>query len=198
MKDDTRVIPVIAEIKPAVKRTRIKSKRVQHKKNKFRNHINGLWKIWREIYNNGYDKETINTDGFYLNEIQKEIKCCIEDLKGSGESVKGLMIPPKSNANYMANPNTIRKNAHKALKVYEKDKNLKFLLQVFGVTKKEKKQLEYDKIVGYYQKLEHAIAIDDLVEMRFRSNTKQYCKEFKDCANKIQKLGKTLLQKTLF
>ena len=190
---DDCVIPVIEAIRPATKRTVKKKNNIN-----FQAEIEKLWEQWRNIYNNGNENDPFNTDGWKLNYIRNTIEHYIKCLKKYGENVSGLTPPPPSDENYMARPNTIRQNARKALEMYKKDENLQYLLHVFGVSKKERKITGYNEIVNYYHRLENAIALDNLIEMRFLSNTKKYRKEFKECANKLKQLGKTLVQKTLF
>jgi hypothetical protein len=229
-KDYSRVIPVIAEIKPPIRKYRTGRKRTQKNNDKlrteilkilnvanthsvvkepkpktksettadYRTKIDELWEKWMDIHNNGNKKDGVNTDGFNLELIHNEIKNCIEKLEKNSEYVGDLSLPPNVDPNYIANPNTIRKDARKALNIYKKDENLQFLLHVFGLSKKEKEKVGYNEVVNYYHELEKAIATDDLITMRHKSRTAAYLFRFKEVAAEVRKMGKTLQQKTLF
>jgi hypothetical protein len=229
-KDYYRVIPVIAEIKPPIRKYRTGRKRTPKNNNKLQpetlkilnvanthsvvkepktkpkskltanycTKIEEFWKKWMDIHENGNDKDGANTDGFNLNILRDGIKNCIEKLKEYGEDTSNLVLPPEIDPNYIAHPNTIRKDAQKALVIYKKDKNLQFLLHVFGLTKKEKEKTGYNKVINDYHELEKAIATDDLITMRHKSRVKAYLFQFKEVAADLRKMGKTLQQKTLF
>ena len=136
---------------------------------------------WNYLHENGIHCH--GTDGENLNLVRNHIIYSLRKLEESGITVS-VELPPEVDYDYMVNPDEIRSIATEALKVFESDEHLQYLLQLSTLTMQEKNEFSYDGVVGYYFNLKEAIKTDDLQTMRrYRYD---YLESFKTCADSIR------------
>jgi hypothetical protein len=153
---------------------------------------------WKHLYENG-GSDPAWADGCNLNLVRNHIICCLQDMEKSGIEVS-VELPPEVDNDYMAKPDEIRNTAAEALKAFENDEHLQYLLQVSTLTKQEKNDFfSYDNVVGYYFNLKEAIKTDDLVTMRrYRYGYLESFKSSADCIRMYLQLMQKNNEKTLF
>ena len=108
-------------------------------------------------------------------------------------------IPPELPQDFMAQPDEIRENAHRALEIFDADEDLKFIReQSKNLSKKQLDQLCIPAILGYSETLRSAIAEDDLITMRRYKNPDRYLESFRSAAEKIRSPEKINKQSPIY
>lgn len=160
---------------------------------------------WDELYKNG-GSDPFGTDGANLNLVRNHImwyKDKIAELcKEFACELSQVSIretPPKVDNNYMANADSIIRDAKKAFRVMSRHPSYKKLLSIkSNYSEDELDKISYPAVVGYVSSLEKAIASFDLVAMRRYRNYATYIKAIDSCLMKSKELTPKYVQLSLF
>ncbi|MDO4563341.1 MAG: hypothetical protein Q4C12_05855 [Clostridia bacterium] len=146
---------------------------------------------WDYLHENG-GSDPFWSDGSNMNLVRNHIiyyKREIEENMNQEEYPKIYYrdTPPKTDENYMAQPDKIRANAKSALEKFNNDSNLKFLIKKLPrLDNKFAKQISIGYVIGSATSLKNAIDKDSLVEMRRYGTGEMYLESFKSCAEKVK------------
>ena len=147
---------------------------------------------WDELFAKG-GSDPFWADGVNLNLVRNHILYDKEQLEKQENSLFDLPdvyyreTPPEVDSDYMARPDEIRENAHKAMGIIDADENLKFVLeQSESLSEQQIKQWCITAIINYAENLRRAIAADDLIIMRLYEHPDSYLESFESAAIKIR------------
>ncbi len=97
--------------------------------------------------------------------------------------------PPEVPDDYMANADSIRAGAKKALALYLEDENYLYLWESKDrIPQKAAEKLSLKSILGCASCLEYAIISDDLLTMRRHGNAEGYLSTFEFYAEKVREI----------
>lgn len=120
---------------------------------------------WEKVYTYG-DAESMCTDGIILNRYRKEILQLKSKLNLLGSKLV-CEIPEIMPEEYMAQADTIRTQALKALEEYQGSSDYRYLMaKLFCMSKKQREQTGVMEIYGKVHSLLNAVSEDNLVVMR--------------------------------
>ena len=118
-----------------------------------------------KVYTYG-DAESMCTDGIILNRYRKEILQLKSKLNLLGSKLV-CEIPEIMPEEYMAQADTIRTQALKALEEYQGSSDYRYLMaKLFCMSKKQREQTGVMEIYGKVHSLLNAVSEDNLVVMR--------------------------------
>lgn len=146
---------------------------------------------WNRLKENGCS-DPFWSDGVNMNLVRNHVifykKSCEKELaEGDYPPEYSLKTPPEVSNDYMARPDEIRKNAKKALKVYEKDPDYLWLKETAsGMNEKQKKETGIMNVVDYPEALSFFIKTDRLVDMRRHENPEKYRESFRRCRSRVE------------
>lgn len=159
-------------------------------------------KHWLDIYENGCSDPTW-PDGVNLNLVRNHIihyqgiirECCDE----LGVEYTETDIPPQVDADYIAKPEVIVRDAKRALDELSSDPNYKELVTLrASYTPKQLESICYPAVVGYVRNLKYFIEENDLVAMRRYRRYERYAESFKQCIERAKELTPEEVQLSLF
>lgn len=154
--------------------------------------LDKTYRHWELLYRDG-GQDPFYTDGVNLNLVRNHIiyfKAELKEMQApkDGEQISffesGIVtddrpVPPEVPASYMAQPNRIRMEAEKALKLLQNSSDVQIVLS----SPAAKETAAYHH---YFQTLKEAIQTDDLVTMRRYRNAEYWLKVFTEKAKYLQ------------
>ena len=95
--------------------------------------------------------------------------------------------PPEVDCNYMARPDEIGENARKARGIIDGDENLKYIREHWSeFSEQQLERWSIAAILCYPESLHHAIADDNLIEMRRFEHLDTHLESFESAAQKMK------------
>jgi hypothetical protein len=143
---------------------------------------------WERLRDEG-GSDPFWTDGDNMNLLREQmiyLKKQILDAGGVPEKIE-IKVPPITDKKYMARREEIIVNAKKALDRMLSDENYRYTCKnERRMSPNESQKMNIGNIIGYVQRLQEAIDIDNVVEMRLFEKPDSYMESFSSCRKKME------------
>ena len=163
------------------------------------------YRHWKLLYEEG-GQDPLYADGVNLSLTRNHIvyhKRKIEELCAELGRVKPEIyyreLPPEVPYDYMAQADSIRKQALDALRDYESSKSyIALCSKKKELGPKQREEICLAAVLGYVEELRRAIHEDDLIAMRRHRDSERYLHSFDDCLKRAEQVKPETYQLSLF
>ena len=160
---------------------------------------------WKLLYEEG-GQDPFYADGvnlsFTRNHIvyhKGRIESLCAELGREKPEIYYRELPPEVPYDYMAQADSIRKQALDALQDYESSKSyIALCSKKKELGPKQREEICLAAVLGYVEELRRAIHEDDLITMRLHWNSERYLQSFDDCLKRAEQVKPEAYQLTLF
>lgn len=142
---------------------------------------------WEKVYTYG-DAESMCTDGIILNRYRQEILHVKSHLENLGSELS-YAVPEKMPEEYMAQAETIRTQAQKAVEVYFASDDYRYLMtKISYLNKKQRSETGVTEVYGKVQSLLNAVDEDNLVVMRELGTPGMLWEQIQESAKRVRSI----------
>lgn len=160
---------------------------------------------WYDIYENGCsdpswaDGVNLNLVHNHIQNYNKIIKECCDELGQEYPEVYYRKIPPKVDPSYIAQKDRIIRDAKTALDKLTSHPSYPELLRLKAtLSPQQLEKIFYPAVVGYVTGLRHSIEKNDYITMRRYRRYEHYIESFESCLQRAKELEPESFQLSIF